>query len=153
MVIKETGLIGKQDKLLSFGETAAISGAATYPCGVTTAASDGVCLDMKVVNPLKAGEYDPANLEGFSVNFQVTTAVTGGTSGTFKVLGSDNMSDWTELAVSPAIPVAQLTEGAGVVVPVPRGSGSKRYVKAAVTIVGAATAGKVAACVDTFAGV
>lgn len=137
MAIVEKALIGKQDKLLTFGATGAITSAGTYYCG----GSDGVALDMNT-----------ANLEGFGVNFKIDTAFTGLTNATFKILVSDNKTQWKEAASSPAIALTDLPEDAVNVV-VPRGAPAGRYVRAAVVTTGTATAGNVTAIVDTFAGV
>jgi len=138
----EKSLIGKQDKLLTFGETNSITSAGTYPCGYSASATDGVALEM-----------NKGDLAGFAVNFKMEEAAAGLTNATFKVMGSADKSTWVDLAVSPAIAAAKLTADAAFVVPVPRGNGAYKYVKAVVVTTGTATAGKVSACVDTFAGV
>lgn len=137
MAIVEKALIGKQDKLLTFGATGAITtGSKTYYCG----GSDGVALDMNT-----------ANLEGFGVNFRIDTAFKGLTDATFKIEVSDNKTQWKEAASSPVIALADLSVDAVNVV-IPRGAPAGRYVRAGVYTTGTATAGEVTAIVDTFAG-
>lgn len=139
MAITEKALIGRQDKLLTFGATGAITSATTYYCG----GSDGTALDMNT-----------ANLEGFTVNFKIDEAFAGLTNATFKVQTSDDKSTWKDAAASPVIVLADLPGLNDFVnVVVPRGGAAGRYVRAAVTTTGTATKGIVSACVDTFAGV
>lgn len=144
MAIIEKGLIGRQDKLLSFGETGAITSANTYNCG----GGDGVVLDMSNGDP----KGQVASLDGFSVHFTVTEGITGATGATFKVLVSDT-ANGTYNAIASSVTVTDLAVGAEVNVAIPRGAAAGRFVKAAVTTTGTASAGKVSACVDTFAGV
>lgn len=154
MAIKESGLIGRQDKLLSFGETATLSATGDNYCGYSASYTDGVCLDMfnGDTNPKAA----PASLAGFAVHFKVEAAVTGtGTvKGTFFVEVSADKSSWTKVASSPAIGSSDLTADKEFNVVVPRGSEVKRYVRAGITTAGTTiTGGKVSAVVDTFAGI
>lgn len=145
MAIKESGLMGRQDKLLTFGATAALSATGDAICGKTAEYTDGVALDM--------GKGD---LEGMSAHFTVDTAIngTGTVTATFFVAVSDDKSNWTKIAVSPAIAKADLTEGAEFSVGIPRGHKPGQYVRAGVTMDGTTvTAGVVSACIDTFAGV
>lgn len=147
MGIKETGLLGRQDKLLTFGATGKISTAGTYACG----GSDGVVLDMF------NGDTNPkaqiANLEGFSVNFKIDAALTA-TTAVFKVQVCDTADGtYKDAAVSREVATAELAEGASFPVAVPRGTVEGRYVKAVVVTTGTGGNGVVSACVDTFAGV
>jgi hypothetical protein len=146
MAVKESGLIGRQDKLLTFGSTGNITSAGNYVCG-----SD-VVLDMF------NGDTNPkatvAKLDGFSVSFTVDTAFAGLSSVILKVQVCD-MSNGTyrDAAISRSIPVQELTANASFKVAVPHGALSGRYVRAAVASTGTATAGVISAAVDTFAGI
>ena len=146
MAVKESGLIGRQDKLLTFGQTGTITSAGTYVCG-----SD-VVLDMF------NGDTNPkatvAKLDGFSVNFAVDTACAGLTSVVLKVQVCDTSSGtFKDAAVSRSIPLSELSKNATFKVAVPHGAPSGRYVRAAVVSTGTGTAGVISAAVDTFAGI
>lgn len=142
MAIQEKQLIGRQDKLLTFGSTNTLTSAGTYPCGYSSSYTDGTVIDMK-----------NGDLENMGVHFKVDTACAGLTSVVLKVQVSSDKSAWTDAAVSPSILAAALTKDAEFNVVIPRGAPQGRYIRAAVVVTGTGTAGVISACVDTFAGV
>ena len=121
-------LINRGDAKVQFGQVKLADGATEFP------------------NTIDIGKGD---LNHFSVEFIVDGAV-GGTSATFSLLASDDNSDYSEVATSVAVPVADLAKGVNVAIP--RGF-NKRYLKAKVKAVsGTFTDGTVQAWVDTFVG-
>lgn len=145
--ITEKGLIGRKDKLLTFGETNTLAATGDAPCGYSAGSTDGTVVDMGT---------GKTSLAGMAVAFTVKEAVTGtGTvTGTFFVAVSDDKSTWTKIAASAAVGSAELTADAVFKVAIPHGAKEGRYVKAGVTLAGSSiTGGKVEATVDTFAGV
>lgn len=114
------------DKALSFGE-------------VTQATCENI---------LNLGK---TSAERMVVRAHVTEAATGSTGLTLKVQGSANgISGWTDIAVLPAaIPVADLTAGAEVSLPLPEGY-EKQYLK--VTASGPSTI-KMQAYLDVYVGI
>lgn len=134
--------LDRQDEMLKFGATAAITSAKTYPCGVSAAYADGTVLDL--------GNTD---LEGMSVIFHVDEAINAGTA-TFKLSVGDTAdgSTWTEIASSPSVAAASLTANKEFAVAIPRGHVQGQYLKATVVATGSPTAGKVSAYVDCYVG-
>ena len=105
-------LINRGDAKVQFGQIKLADGATEFP------------------NTIDIGKGD---LNHFSVEFIVDGAV-GGTSATFSLLASDDNSDYSEVATSVAVPVADLAKGVNVAIP------------------RAFTDGTVQAWVDTFVG-
>lgn len=141
----DTGMIGRQDKILTLGVSNTATKDTFTACGYDASHTDGAVLDMK-----------DADLEGFSFRFKVDTAPdgTGTVTAHMAIRVSDDKSNWTIVAVSPEIGAASLTAGTEINVPYPRGAAQGRYVQAGIVATGTTvTAGKVTCVVDTFAGV
>ena len=138
--LKDAIGLERQDAMLSFGSTGAIS-AGTIPFGKTTANEDGTYLDL--------GNTD---LEGMAVVVNFTTGVTGSGTGTINVsVSNDSGSSWTVIATSGAIAASKLTEGAQFNVPIPRGHEQGNLMKVELVAV-SLTAGEAEAYVDTYVG-
>lgn len=104
-----------------------------------------ITVDAASTNALDLKAGGDAVGQELTIRAVVDTAFATLTSLTIKVQTSANNSDWSDVVLSPAIPVASLTKGAEVfTVRVPKGL--KRYVRLYYDITGStATAGKVTA--------
>lgn len=94
------------------------------------------------------GKSQPGRMH---VRFFVTTAAAGGTSLTFKLQGKNEGGSYTDVAASPAVVTAKLTEGAEVVLEIPE-NWNYEYMKAVATPAGSFSAGEVSAWIDTYLG-
>lgn len=137
-------LIGRQDMMLTFGDTNTLSATGDAPCGYDASYTDGTIIDL-----------NGGSLEGMEVKFKVKTAPdgTGTVTGAFFIACSDDKSTWKKVAISDAIGSATLVAGYEYKLAIPHGLNG-RYWKAGVTMAGTTiTAGKFTAMVDPFAGV
>ena len=129
-------LISWYDAKLNFGESTAFGAAGT----VTGA------------NVLHIDKADPGRM---AVNFKMTVAAAKSSESgtvTFKIQGSNNNTNWDDVALSPAIATASLTKGANFKVGIPDGFNYK-YMRVAAVTTGTHTAGKFDATIDVYQGV
>lgn len=123
-------MLGKYDAHISFGKCALKDGTA--------------CTNILDIN-----KADPARL---AVNVIVTTAATGGTSITVKLQGCDTQGGtYKDISVSPVIPVAELTAGKNISLPIPSGAEYK-FMRVSVVKEGTFTAGEIEAAIDSYIG-
>ena len=101
-----------------------------------TATAESTAIDL--------GEAGDAVGQELTIRAVITEAFTGLTSMAIKLQTGDDGSSFTDVLLTPAIPVASLVKGAEVFcVRVPKGL--KRYVRLHYDVTGSGTAGKITA--------
>lgn len=124
------GMINPVDALLSFGEAAYSANPAALPNVI---------------------DVNAAQTERMKAEVQCTVDFAGGTSIALKLQGSDNNSDFTEVA-GKTIALAALKAGANFTLPIPDGV-NYRYYKVTFAETGTFTAGKLTGYLDTYLGI
>jgi hypothetical protein len=125
----------------TYSASTGIIGINQFASGATTTSTNTI--DM--INNRDLGDGPGAN--SLAIQFQITTAYTGGTSVNFQVQGSTDNTTWTTYSETGAILVAGLTVGALFSLPLPPVNPDTgalpRYLRTAYVNAGANTTGAV----------